>query len=181
MAEVTTDERLNALTANVDRFIEEGRRGRAELEAAMKDLSRRMGKFSNALGEFAEDMVLPAAGRLFQARGIPVHQTSRNTIVRHGDEVTEFDILVVNADHVMAVEVKAKPKVSDVDKHLWRLANAKMFMPQFRTHKIMGAIAGLTVDEAVARYAYRQGLFVLGQSGETVVILNDDRFEPKVW
>jgi hypothetical protein len=31
------------------------------------------------------------------------------------------------------------------------------------------------------RYAYRQGLFVLAQAGETVSILNNPDFEPKNW
>jgi hypothetical protein len=33
----------------------------------------------------------------------------------------------------------------------------------------------------VARYAYRQGLFVIAQSGEDLVILNDETFKPKSW
>jgi hypothetical protein len=37
------------------------------------------------------------------------------------------------------------------------------------------------VTEEVAQYAYRQGLYVLAQSGETVVILNDEQFQPSFW
>jgi hypothetical protein len=37
------------------------------------------------------------------------------------------------------------------------------------------------VNEEVARYAYRRGLFVLAQSGESVIILNDAQFQPQVW
>jgi hypothetical protein len=33
----------------------------------------------------------------------------------------------------------------------------------------------------VARYAYRNGLFVIAQSGQNLVILNDSKFQPKAW
>jgi hypothetical protein len=33
----------------------------------------------------------------------------------------------------------------------------------------------------VASYAYRQGLFVIAQSGDNLVILNDQKFKPKAW
>ena len=45
----------------------------------------------------------------------------------------------------------------------------------------MGAVSAMVVPDEAARFAYRQGLFVLGQSGETVTIRNDGAFEPAVW
>ena len=45
----------------------------------------------------------------------------------------------------------------------------------------MGAVAGMVVPDDAARFAYRQGLFVLAQSGESVTIRNDANFQPGVW
>ena len=39
----------------------------------------------------------------------------------------------------------------------------------------------MVAPQDAARYAYRQGLFVLAQSGDSAIILNDARFLPKVW
>jgi hypothetical protein len=39
----------------------------------------------------------------------------------------------------------------------------------------------MVIPDDVARYAYRQGLFVLAQSGDSVVILNDAKFMPHNW
>ena len=33
----------------------------------------------------------------------------------------------------------------------------------------------------IANYAYRRGLFVLAQSGDSVIILNDAQFQPQAW
>jgi len=39
----------------------------------------------------------------------------------------------------------------------------------------------MVVPQQVRRYAYRKGLFVLAQSGDTVTILNDAKFIPQAW
>ncbi|MFO7033331.1 hypothetical protein B9T07_26915, partial [Limnospira fusiformis CCALA 023] len=63
---------------------------------------------------------------------------------------------------------------TDIDEHLERLEKFKRLMPRYSDVKAMGAVAGMVVPEEVARYGYRRGLFVLAQSGDSVVILNDD-------
>ena len=54
-------------------------------------------------------------------------------------------------------------------------------MPRYGDVRAMGAVAGRVVSDEVARYAYRQGLFVMAQSGESVVILNEATFQPRRW
>jgi hypothetical protein len=39
----------------------------------------------------------------------------------------------------------------------------------------------MVIPDHVAQYAYRQGFYVIGQSGEQLVIRNDERFQPKAW
>ncbi len=156
-------------------------RSRAETDAALRELSRRMGHFSNQLGEFAEGMVAPAGKRLFAARGIPVHAVARNVEGERNGRAIEIDVLVINGEHVVAIEVKSRPKVEHIDEHLDRLAAFKEVFPEYRDRKLIGAIAGIVLDQEVARYAYRRGLFVLGQSGDGITILNDDKFRPKEW
>ncbi|MCA2885542.1 MAG: DUF3782 domain-containing protein, partial [Microcystis sp. M043S1] len=62
-----------------------------------------------------------------------------------------------------------------------RLAKFKRLMPRFRDVKALGAVAAMIVPNEVASYGCRQGLFVLVQSGENVIILNDAEFTPRVW
>jgi len=47
--------------------------------------------------------------------------------------------------------------------------------------KIFGAVAAMVVPDQIASYAYRKGLFVIAQSGEDLMILNDATFRPKAW
>jgi hypothetical protein len=46
---------------------------------------------------------------------------------------------------------------------------------------LLGAVAAMVIPDDVGRYAYKQGLFVMAQNGEAMLIKNDDKFNPKTW
>jgi hypothetical protein len=167
------------------RFRETERRFR-ETERLLKESSQRvdaqMGKWGNRLGEFVEWQVRPAAVRLFQERGIDVTELQSNiSVYRGAEEGMEIDLLAVNGTQAVAVEVKSKLTQQDVDEHLERLAKFKRLLPRYQTMNILGAVAAFVIPPDVARYAYRNGLFVIAQSGQNLVILNDSKFRPKAW
>ena len=70
----------------------------------IKEVSASIGKLGNRLGDFIEDAVRPAAVRLFQGRGIIVHEVQQNVTVQRGEEGLEIDLMVVN-------DSGARPKV----------------------------------------------------------------------
>lgn len=146
-----------------------------------QQFNEQLGKLGNRLGEFVEWQVRPAVVRLFQARGIAVHEFHDGIAVQRGDEGLEIDLLVVDTTEAILVEVKSKLTQPDVDEHLERLSKFKRLMPRYADVCAMGAVAGMVVPQEVARYAYRKGLFVMAQSGDSVIILNDDSFQPQTW
>ena len=156
-----------------------------ETERLIKEQNKRvdeqLGKLGNRLGEFVEWQVRPAAVRLFQERGIDVTELSSDLSVQKGDEGLEIDLLVVNGSEAIAIEVKSKLTQGDVDEHLERLDKFKRLLPRYQSLKILGAVAAMVTPKEVANYAYRQGLFVIAQSGDNLVILNDQKFKPKAW
>ena len=168
-----------------ERRFQEGERRFAETERLLKEQNKKtdeqIGKLGNRLGEFVEWQIRPAAVRLFRERGIEVHEFHPEVSVQRGDDGIEIDLLVVNDTDAILIEVKSKLTQPDVDEHIERLGKFKQFMPRFADTKALGAVGGMVVPKDVARYAYRKGLFVLAQSGENVIILNDDKFKPRVW
>lgn len=166
------------------RFQESGRQfeeTRRLITQQNQHLNEQRGKLGNRLGEFVEWQVRPAVVRLFQERGIDVHEFHEGVSVQRGDEGIEIDLLVVNTTDAVVVEVKSKLTQADVTEHLERLSKFKRLMPRYGDVRAMGAVAGMVVPDGVARYAYRQGLFVLAQSGNSVEILNDGSFTPRRW
>ena len=159
-----------------------------ETSEQVKETSRKVEQLNetvNALtgkwGKFVEGLVEQGAVRMFKERGIDVERAStRNRIRKNGTEM-EIDIILENEEYVVAIEVKSTLKVEDVNEHIEDLGRLREFFPRFKNQKLIGAVAGIVMEEGADRYAYRRGLFVIGQTGETVKILNDDKFRPKIW
>ena len=152
-----------------------------ENQRVNRQLSKQLGELGGKWGLFVENMVAPACENLFVSRGIPVHEVSQRTKRRRQGETLEMDVLVTNAGHVLVVEVKSTLGVEDIRDFVVDLGHFKTFFPEHRDKVVYGAVAGIVIDDGADRYAYRQGLFVLAQSGESIAILNGTSFQPKAW
>ena len=152
-----------------------------ELSTLFTATDAKIGALTGKWGRFVEGLVAPAAERLFQERGIHVNRTyQRVRAHKHGSSM-EVDILAVNGDYAVLIEVKSTLGVDDIREHIERMQQFKTFFPEYADLKVLGAVAGIVIDENADTFAYRQGLFVIAQSGETVTILNDKKFQPKQW
>jgi hypothetical protein len=181
-----TDRRMQ----ETDRLIRDLRESGKETDRRMQEtdrriraLERQLGRLGNRLGQFVQDMVEPAVVRLFQERGIPVHRVMPNVRARDdaGQTVMEIDLLVINGDHAIAVECKSRLTTDDVDEHLDRLAHFKAAFPEYADKLLHGAVAAMGAPDEVVRYAERQGLYVLVQADDDVVLRNQPGFEPRTW
>ncbi len=173
-----TDQFLKEKFEETDRLLEEKFR---KTDEKIAEVTTAIGDLGGKWGRFVEGLLEPAVKRLFSERGIPierVHRRSEST--RNGDRM-EIDILAINGGYAVLIEAKSTLKVEDVNEHIERLKRFKEFFPEYAGHRVIGAVAGIVLEEDVDRYAYRQGLFVIGQSGETVQILNDEKFQPREW
>jgi hypothetical protein len=152
-----------------------------ETDRQIRQVNRQIGDLGNRLGEFVEWQVRPAAIRLFQERGIAVHELASDVTIQRDGEGLEIDLLAINTTEAVLIAVKSKLSQNDVDDHLERLGKFKRLMPRYQDVQAMGAVAAMVVPPDIARYAYRQGLFVMAQSGDDMTILNDANFSPKAW
>jgi hypothetical protein len=118
--------------------------------------------------------------QLFQERGIILHELSAVSVQRGGDSL-DIDLLAVNSTEAVIAAVRHTLRQADIDEHLERLSKFKRLMPRYQDVRSLGAVAAMVVPPEVARYAYRQGLFVLAQSDDDMAILNDADFRPKTW
>jgi len=68
-----------------------------------------------------------------------------------------------------------------VKKFISDLQRFNEFFPEYAEKQLYGAVAGIGIESEADVYASRQGLFVLAESGDGVVILNDASFQPRAW
>ncbi|TVR57253.1 MAG: DUF3782 domain-containing protein [Candidatus Competibacteraceae bacterium] len=152
-----------------------------ETDRKFQETSKLVSNLGGQWGLFVENQVAPACERVFGERGIPVQMVSQRVKKRRGGDTLEIDVLVVNAGHVVVVEVKSSLSVEDVREFLDDLRRFRDFFPEYADWQVHGAVAGMRIEDGADRYAYRQGLFVLAPTGDTIKILNDPRFQPKTW
>jgi hypothetical protein len=169
-----TDEKFK----ETDRLLKEQSK---ETEKRLKEVTENINRLGNRLGDFVEEMVRPAAVRLFRERGIDVHEVHQNVNSQRNNEGIEIDLLVVNDSDVIAIECKSNLSIDDVNEHLARLEKLKRLLPSYADKQVLGAVSGMVIPDNVAKYAYRQGLFVIAQNGEIMMIKNDTSFQAKVW
>ena len=160
---------------------QETKRISRETDLKIKAVSESIGRLGNRLGDFVEEMVRPAAVRLFREQGIDVHEVHRGVEASRGGDDIEIDLLVVNTTDVVAVECKSLLSTDDVTQHVLTLRKLKKLLPTYAEKRVMGAVAAMVLPDNVGRYAYKQGLFVISQSGDHLLIRNDDKFKPQVW
>jgi len=152
-----------------------------ETDRRFKETDKRIGEITGKWGHFVEGLVVPAMVSLFAARGIEIEKISQRVKVqKHGEEM-EIDILGINGDYAVTVEVKSTLSNEDVKEFIDKLVKFKQFFPEYADRKIVGAVAGIVMDGGADKFAYRQGLFVIAQKGDSVKIINDKKFKPKTF
>ena len=173
-----TDRLLREQSQETDRLLREQSQ---ETDRRIREVNKQIGDLGGKWGRFVENMVAPACETIFLKRGIPVHQVSQRVKKRLNGQTLEIDVLVTNENHVLVVEIKSSLGVNDVKELQSDLNKFRQFFPEYAQKQLYGAVASIEIEEGADRYAYRQGLFVLAQAGETVSILNNPDFQPKNW
>ena len=153
-----------------------------ETSKQIKATDKKVGELSNRFGELAEHLVAPNIKEKFNALGFTFNKVSQNIQITNaaGTHAAEIDILLENGDTVIAVEVKAKPKQSDIDDHIKRMELLRAEDGQ-RSRIFHGAIAGAIMSNELRNYILKNGFFPIEQSGETVKISAPEGFKPRRW
>ena len=153
----------------------------AETSRVVKEQSRHYAGLSDSVGFFAEGMVKPSIIPLFDPRGIRLDTVTARTEKHLNGDFMEIDLLGIGPKSVVLTEVKFKLETADVSEMLNDMQRFFTFFPIYSGLTLYGAVAGMSIDPSVARFAYHKGLFVLGQTGENIRILNDAKFVPQTF
>jgi hypothetical protein len=152
-----------------------------EMKRSVAETTRTVNALTTRWGRFVEELVEPAVVRLFQERGIDVKEKHPRASVKRQGVSMEIDILVVDTTDVVLVECKSRLSKDDVDEFIEKLQKFKLAFPAYKNYQAYGAVAGIEINEGVDRYAYQKGLFVIRPSGDTVEIVNDEKFKAMTW
>jgi hypothetical protein len=153
-----------------------------ETAEQMKRTDKKISELGDRVGEIVENMVGGDIVGQFQALNIAIHSHCRDKTfgVKGTDESGQIDVFLENGDLVVLIEVKTKLTADDVRVHIERLEKYRLFGKDKR--RILGAVAGAVVADDVIKFAHRQGLYVIVQSGVAVeIIKSPEGFIAKEW
>jgi hypothetical protein len=171
--------------AEADRRAAEADRRAAESKAqndrAIQAMQKTVDALTSRWGRFVENLVAPAVLRLFQERGFNVQEVYQRVRSARGSRNLEIDVLVVDDDVAIVVEVKSRLTQNEIRQVLNTLSQFKTAFPHYANYQIHGAVAAIEIDKDVDTYAYNQGLFVIVQSGDSVMISNTLDFRSRIW
>ena len=153
----------------------------AKTEKLVEQTNKQVGGLTSRWGEFVENLIKPAAARIFREQGLDVHYTAMR--VRGDDDrgSMEIDILVENANEIVAIEVKSHLEIRNVKRFLEVLGRFKEAFPKYQNHKLYGAVAGIKIDEQADEYATQEGLYLIEPAGDSVIIANSQNLKRRVW
>lgn len=151
------------------------------LRKAIEQTNKQVGGLTSRWGEFVENMIKPAAARLFKEQGIDVHYTAMRVKGDSDRGSMEIDILVENANEIVVIEVKSHLEIGNVKRFLKVLGRFKEAFPKYQNHKLYGAVAGIKIDEQANEYATQEGLYLIEPAGDSVIIANSQNLKRRVW
>ena len=163
----------------------ESEQRRKELELQMKETDRRLkkaeGLFTTQWGKLMETLVEGDLLKLLKQKNIRVDDTTMNMKGCYKEENWEIDMLASNGEEIVLVEVKTTLNLQDVKDFVDKLKKFTTWKPIYKEKKMYGAVAYLKADQGSARYAEKQGLFVIRATGSSSSIINKKDFKPKIF
>jgi hypothetical protein len=150
----------------------------------MKETDRQISKLGGRFGELAEHLVLPGIIEKFNKLNYTFERIYNDLVVTDssGKHLAEIDIMLENGDTIMAVEVKAKPDKSDVDRHIYRIEVLRQRADARNDkRKFQGTIAGAIMPEETLDYIHKAGFYAIEQAGDTMRLNVPPNFKPREW
>ncbi|KJU87092.1 hypothetical protein MBAV_000715 [Candidatus Magnetobacterium bavaricum] len=146
--------------------------------------------------DFVEDLAWSVLDEMFQERGIKFNSISHDIRCYSDDEQMQigFSLLASGNQYAMAIFIRHTLTTKDIegiegiDEHIEKLSRFRQAFDNYADKQVIGAVAGIVIDEEVYRYACNAGLFVIGENpnilererGDDMLrVLNDVKFVPR--
>jgi len=177
-------ERLRETVEKTSKTVEETSRKVEETSRKVGETSRNIDGVNRTLGDWTEEMVRAQLWKKFDSVGFTFTKGGRMVFRNRKKQIiAEVDAFLENGDYAMPVEIKSQFTTQDIDGHIKRIEVLRGYMDERNDkRKLVGCIAGAVVPDDVRRYAHRNGLYVIVQSGDSVVLAKTpEDFKPREW
>ncbi|MCL2434597.1 MAG: hypothetical protein FWD09_00480 [Lentimicrobiaceae bacterium] len=142
-----------------------------ETDRRMKELQKLMGSWSTNHGSFAEEYFFNAFENgkqdFFGEHFNKIRKKVKYVELNLEDE---YDIVLYNDNSVAIIEVKYKAHENDIPSVLKKAETFRILCPSYKDFKIYLGFASMSFYEELEQECIKQGIAVIKQVGDTVVI-----------
>ena len=154
-------------------FAKEMKESRADYDKRMKELQKTMGSWSNNHGLFAEEYFMNSFKQkkqnFFGERFDKINNRVKGIKDKFEDE---YDILLINGKSIGIIEVKFKAHENDIPAILRKAETFRVNFPDYKNHTIYLGLATMVFYPELEQECINQGIAVIKQVGDTVVIFD---------
>ncbi len=147
---------------------------------------RKWGELANKMGTLVEDIVAPGIPtvfrRVFRVRRLDFFaQRVRRTHRTDPGRQREFDYVCGAGDVLLVNETKSTIRPDDISAFVALLDEAREYLPEAEGRRLVGGLAGFSVDPSLVAAGERQGLLMFGLGTGLLRILNTPGFQPRAF
>jgi len=162
---------LTEKQAETDRLLKEIS---ADFDRRMKKQEEIMGSWSNNHGAFAEEYFFNSFENGKQNFfGEKFDRIRKNIKPLDFKVEDEYDILLINGKSVGIIEVKYKAHENNIPKIIKKAESFRANFPNYANHQIYLGLASMAFYPDLERTCIEQGIAVVKQVGDTVVIYDE--------
>ena len=166
-SQVETDRKMQ----ETDRMMKETDRRMKETDRRMKELQKTIGGWAHNHGSFAEEYFFNSFENGKQNFfGEQFDEIEKNLKNRRNGITEEYDIVLFNHTSVALIEVKYKAHRNDVPDVIKKAEHFRLLFPDYKDFRIYLGLASLSFYPELEAECIQQGIAVIKQAGDTVVI-----------
>jgi hypothetical protein len=150
----------------------------------IKEINKNLGGLSNTMGEWVEGYFQNQVSKRFKSMGYIFTEKGNKTFENpDGTKYAEVDNWLENSDCVMAIEVKSVATTKHIEDHIERMQKiANRLKEKGDSREVLASVAAMSFKQGVEELAKQNGMFVITQSGENLIIEDTpEGWTPKNW
>ena len=146
------------------------------LEQSLKETTKLVGGIANSNGDVAESYFVNSFAKHlhFAGQDFDSHSSKLVKNVKKLNLQDEYDLVLYNCTSVVIIEIKYKVKQENIQQALKKAKTFKQLFPEYANYNLYLGLAGLDVEIDAEKEALSQGIAIIKQVGDNMVIHDKD-------
>jgi hypothetical protein len=150
----------------------------------IRETQEKYGLIAYAMGEWLEEDFQKEVSKQFKSIGYIFTERGNKTFENPDfTKYAEVDNWLENSDCVMAIEVESIATGKNIEEHIERMQKIAIRLKEKGdSREVLASVAAMGFKQGVEEFAKQNGMFVITQSGENLIIEETpEGWTPKNW